>query len=108
MLMTDWFVTFPKFPSLGRVQAMSARDLESARQAALAQARRGDSQALGELLESFRPYVRVIVHALRDQRLRARVDDSDLIQDAFLEAQRSFGDFRGHSVAELAVWLRCI
>jgi RNA polymerase sigma-70 factor (ECF subfamily) len=59
-------------------------------------------------LESFRPYVGVIVHALRDRRLQGRVDDSDLIQDSFLEAQRSFADFRGHSVAELAVWLRCI
>jgi RNA polymerase sigma-70 factor (ECF subfamily) len=87
---------------------MSAGDLKIARQTALAQARRGDSRALGDLLESFRPYVRVIVHSLRDQRLQGRVDDSDLIQDAFLEAQRSFEDFRGHSVAELAVWLRCI
>ncbi len=87
---------------------MSARDLEMARQTAIARARQGDSQALGELLESYRPYVRVIVHALRDKRLQGRVDDSDLIQDAFLEAQRSFADFRGSCVAELAVWLRRI
>ena len=36
------------------------------RLAALECARRGDAQALGKLLESFRPYVRVIVHGLRD------------------------------------------
>jgi len=87
---------------------MSAEDLKRNRQTALAQAQRGDSAALGELLESFRPYVRVIAHALHDRRLQGRADDSDLIQDAFLEAQRSFGDFRGQSVAELAVWLRYI
>jgi RNA polymerase sigma-70 factor (ECF subfamily) len=78
------------------------------RQAALDQARRGDAQALGELLDSFRPYVRVTVHALRDGRLAGRVDDSDLIQDALLEAQRSFAAFRGTTVAELVVWLRRI
>ncbi len=85
-----------------------APDVEMARQAAFERARQGDSRALGELLESFRPYVRVIVHALRDRRLQGRVDDSDLIQDAFLEAQRSFPDFRGSGLSELAVWLRCI
>src|SRR5262245_30110079 len=75
---------------------------------ALQRARQGDSQAAGELLESFRPYVRVIVHGLRDRRVQARLDDSDLIQDALLEAHRSFPDFRGTTVAELTVWLRQI
>jgi RNA polymerase sigma-70 factor (ECF subfamily) len=75
---------------------------------ALQRARQGDGQALGELLESFRPYVRVIVHGLRDRRVQARLDDSDLIQDALLEAHRSFADFRGTTVAELTVWLRQI
>jgi RNA polymerase sigma-70 factor (ECF subfamily) len=78
------------------------------RQAALEQARQGDAQARGKLLESFRPYVRVLVHALRDARLKARLDDSDMIQDALLEAHRSFAGFRGTTVAELAVWLRRI
>jgi len=76
------------------------------RQAALDRARQGDSDALGELLQSFRPYVRSVVRLVRDTRLQGRVDDSDLIQDALLEAHRSFVDFRGTTVAELAVWLR--
>jgi RNA polymerase sigma-70 factor (ECF subfamily) len=75
---------------------------------ALQRARQGNSQAKGELLESFRPYIRVIVHGLRDRRVQARLDDSDLIQDALLEAHRSFPDFRGTTVAELTVWLRQI
>ena len=41
------------------------------RQAALDCARGGDGPALGELLESYRPYVRVLVRAFRDERLRA-------------------------------------
>jgi RNA polymerase sigma-70 factor (ECF subfamily) len=76
------------------------------RQTALARAREGDDSALGQLLESFRPYVRVIVRALRDGQVAARLDDSDLIQEAMLEANRAFANFRGQTVAELAVWLR--
>src|SRR5438128_2352754 len=78
------------------------------RQVTLELARQGDAQALGDLLESFRPYVRAIVQPFRDARLQARVDDSDLIQDALLEAHRGFPGFRGTTVAELAVWLRQI
>jgi RNA polymerase sigma-70 factor (ECF subfamily) len=75
---------------------------------ALEGARRGDAQALGALLDSFRPYVRMIVRGLHDPRLRARLDESDFIQDALLEAHRSFASFRGTTVAELAAWLRQI
>jgi RNA polymerase sigma-70 factor, ECF subfamily len=76
------------------------------RLAALESARQGDAQALGQLLESFRPYVRVIVRGLRDPRLQARLDESDFVQDALLEAHRTFATFRGTTVAELAAWLR--
>jgi RNA polymerase sigma-70 factor (ECF subfamily) len=78
------------------------------RQAALERAQQGDSRALGLLLDSFRPYVRVIVHGVRRGRLQARLDDSDLIQDAMLEASKSFASFRGAGVAEIVVWLRRI
>jgi RNA polymerase sigma-70 factor (ECF subfamily) len=76
------------------------------RQSKLDQALQGNTEALGELLHSFRPYIRVLVRACRSARLRAPLDDSDLIQDACLEAQRSFADFRGTTVAELLAWLR--
>ena len=77
-------------------------------QAALARARLGDHDALGQLLESFRPYVRYLVRALGGERLRPRLGESDLIQDALLEAHRSFEKFRGSTVAELTGWLRRI
>ena len=76
------------------------------RQAALDSARRGDMDALGALLECYRPYIRVLVRAFRDDRLQARLDGSDLIQDALLEAHRSFRQFRGATVTELTAWLR--
>lgn len=78
----------------------------SQRIAALEKARVGDVEARGMLLASFSPYVRVIVHALRDRRVQARLGDSDLMQDVFLEAHRHFASFRGSTVAELAAWLR--
>ncbi len=76
------------------------------RQACLDRARQGDSQARQTLLEAYRPYVRVLVHARRAGRLQARLDDSDLVQDALLEAHRCFASFRGSTCAELAGWLR--
>jgi RNA polymerase sigma-70 factor, ECF subfamily len=77
-------------------------------QTALERARQGDTQALGALLDGYRPYVRCLVRALGGDRLRARLDESDLIQDALLEAHRDFGRFRGGTVAELTAWLRQI
>src|SRR5262245_51550840 len=77
-------------------------------QTALEQARHGDTQALGTLLDSFRPYVRFLVRALGGERLKPRLDVSDLIQDALLEAHREFNQFRGGTVAELTAWLRQI
>jgi RNA polymerase sigma-70 factor (ECF subfamily) len=77
-------------------------------QTALEQARHGDAQALGALLDSFRPYVRCLVRALGGERLQPRLDESDLIQDALLEAHRDFNQFRGGTVAELTAWLRQI
>jgi RNA polymerase sigma-70 factor (ECF subfamily) len=78
------------------------------RQTALDLARRGDGAALGPLLESYRPYLRVMVHSLRQERLQARLDDSDMIQDALLEAHRSFASFAGSTLEEFLAWLRQI
>src|SRR5439155_19487128 len=72
----------------------------------LDRARGGDAAALGELMQSFRPYVRVLVRAARRERTLGKQDDSDLIQDALLLAHRAFDRFRGTTVAEFAGWLR--
>src|SRR5262249_41797449 len=77
-------------------------------QTALEQARDGDAQALGALLDSFRPYVRCLVRALGGEQQQPRLGESDLIQDALLEAHRRFAQFRGDTVAELTAWLRQI
>jgi RNA polymerase sigma-70 factor (ECF subfamily) len=50
----------------------------------------------------------MIVRGLRNPRLQGRLDESDFVQDALLEAHRNFVSFRGETVAEMAAWLRQI
>ena len=59
-------------------------------------------------LERFRPYLRVLARANLDPRLRAKVDPSDVVQDAFVRAVRAADQYRGTTDAELAGWLRQI
>jgi RNA polymerase sigma-70 factor (ECF subfamily) len=71
-------------------------------------ARAGDSQALGRLLELYRNYLRLLARLQAGRRLRAKADPSDLVQEAFLAAQRNFAQFRGSTEGELVDWLRQI
>ncbi|MCI0380981.1 MAG: RNA polymerase subunit sigma-24, partial [Gemmataceae bacterium] len=72
------------------------------------QARLGMSDALGSLLELYRGYLRLLVRLQIGRRLRAKVDDSDVIQETFLQAHRQFEHFRGRTEGELVNWLRQI
>jgi RNA polymerase sigma-70 factor (ECF subfamily) len=74
----------------------------------LQQARAGDRNAQGRLLELYRNYLGVLARVEIGRRLQGKIDDSDLIQDAFLEAHRHFGQFRGTTEGELVAWLRQI
>ena len=76
--------------------------------AKLAAAKQGDSQAKGELLDRFRPYLNVIAQRLLDERLRGRMDYSDVVQATYLEASRDFEAFRGDSIETFLAWLRHI
>jgi len=75
-------------------------------QVELDRACKGDREALGRLLDSYRPYIRFLVRALRRGRAPGRIDDSDLIQDALVEVQRFFPRFTGKTTAEFTSWLR--
>src|SRR5947209_3751405 len=82
----------------------SAREPE----ALLQQARAGDGKALGELLERYRGYLALLARVQIGRRLQGKADDSDLVQDAFLDAQLGFDSCRGGTGAELLGWLRAI
>jgi RNA polymerase sigma-70 factor (ECF subfamily) len=71
-------------------------------------ARTADSQALGRLLELYRNYLQLLARLQVDQKLRAKADPSDVVQEAFLAAQRTFDEFRGNTEVELVNWLRQI
>lgn len=74
----------------------------------LRQARAGSAEALGALLQVFRPYLLAIANQELDSELQAKGGASDLVQETFLEVQRGIGDFRGSSERELLAWLRQI
>jgi RNA polymerase sigma-70 factor (ECF subfamily) len=71
-------------------------------------ARHGDEEALGQLLDAYRNYLRMLARLEVGRRLQAKFDASDLIQETFLQAHRAFDDFRGASEADLLLWLRRI
>jgi RNA polymerase sigma-70 factor, ECF subfamily len=76
--------------------------------ALLAQARQGDRDALGRLLEAQRAALHRLAKRQLDGRIAVRVDASDIIQQTFLEAHRSFPQFAGRDARELAAWLQTI
>jgi RNA polymerase sigma-70 factor, ECF subfamily len=72
----------------------------------LRRARAGDGAARGRLLELYRNYLRLMARAVIGRSLRVRLDESDLVQETFLQAHRDFDHFLGASEPELAAWLR--
>jgi RNA polymerase sigma-70 factor (ECF subfamily) len=74
----------------------------------LVDARAGGPEALGQLLELYRRYLRLLARLQIDRWLQGKVDASDLVQETFLEAHRDFGQFRGTTEGELVGWLRQI
>jgi RNA polymerase sigma-70 factor (ECF subfamily) len=70
--------------------------------------RAGDRQALTDLFQRHRNRLRRMVELRMDARLQGRVDASDVLQDAFLDAATSFDAFLGESSLPVFLWLRCV
>jgi RNA polymerase sigma-70 factor (ECF subfamily) len=71
-------------------------------------AHNGSREALGRLLEQFRPYLLRLANSELDAQLQAKGSGSDLVQETFLEVQRIFGRFQGSTTADLLAWLHTI
>lgn len=71
-------------------------------------AKKGNEEALGPLLEIYRNYLRVLARIEIGRKLQGKLDASDLVQDTFLEAHRNFGLFQGSDERQFAAWLRQI
>ena len=74
----------------------------------LRDARGGNRESLGKLLQWYTNYLRTVADAQLDRRLRRRLNPSDIVQEAMLAAHRDFQLFRGQTEQELRCWLRAI
>jgi RNA polymerase sigma-70 factor, ECF subfamily len=72
----------------------------------LHRARQGETEPMGQLLQTYRNYLTILATIQLDHRLRRRMNPSDLVQETMLAAHRDFGSFRGGSEREFLAWLR--
>jgi RNA polymerase sigma-70 factor (ECF subfamily) len=70
--------------------------------------RAGDRDALNEVFTRHRSRLRRMVEMRMDWRLQARLDASDVIQEAFLEAALRMNDYLDNPAFPLFLWLRLI
>jgi RNA polymerase sigma-70 factor, ECF subfamily len=66
----------------------------------------GDRQALDDLFAGYRAYLRQFVELRLDPKLRARVDPSDIVQEAQLEAVRRLAAYQMQPPMPFRLWLR--
>lgn len=74
----------------------------------LADARAGNADAVNRLLERHRVSVHRLVQMRLDQKIRRRVDVSDVVQDVMVEAGRRLQDYIAQPPMDFHLWLRQI
>ena len=74
----------------------------------LRRARQGDAACRDALFGLCRSYLGFVARAQVETWMRRKVDASDLVQQALLEAHRGFGQFQGETEKEWLAWLRAI
>src|SRR5262245_61255059 len=63
-------------------------------------------EAVASLLERHRPWLRQVVDLRLDRRVRGRVDPSDVVQEAQMDASRRLRDFLRDRPMPFRLWLR--
>ena len=66
----------------------------------------GDRRVLPDLFQSYRTRLRQMVRLRIGPQLAARVDPSDVLQEAFIEAQRRVDEFIAEPKVSFFIWLR--
>src|SRR5262249_15126593 len=77
-------------------------------QSLLQQAQTGDPQAFEDLFARHRPYLKQLVELRLDPKLRSRIDPSDVVQEAHLEAFRRLNAYLQERPMPFRLWLRQI
>ena len=72
----------------------------------LQQAAQGDRQAWGQLFEQHRDRLRRMIAFRLDGRLHGRLDPSDVVQEAYLDAARRLDEYLQNPTMPFALWLR--
>lgn len=62
--------------------------------------------SLQELFDQYRPRLRMLVELRIDRRIQARVDASDVVQEAFIDAARRYESYQPDSSMAPYLWLR--
>ncbi len=71
-------------------------------------ARAGDSDALNEVFTKYRGRLRRMVELRLDRRLQARIDASDVLQEAYVEAVRRLDEYLRDARYPAFLWLRLL
>jgi RNA polymerase sigma-70 factor (ECF subfamily) len=74
----------------------------------LQRARKGEREAMNELFARHRGRLRRMVEMRLDWRLQARIDASDVIQDAFVEVTERLEDYFKEAKVPFFLWLRLV
>jgi RNA polymerase sigma-70 factor (ECF subfamily) len=72
----------------------------------LQRVRDGDRLALDQLLAQHRDYLRNLIELRMDRKLRSRLDPSDVVQEAQLEAVQRIDDYLRRRPMPFRLWLR--
>src|SRR5690349_9237495 len=81
-------------------------DHETTLEELMARAAQGDQTAAGQLLERHRSRLRRMVALHMDRRLAARLDTSDVVQEALADAVRKLPDYLHDRPLPFYPWLR--
>src|SRR5262245_28180666 len=81
---------------------------ETAEAHLLLRAKAGDQAALAELFARFRDRLRKMVRLRLDRRMLGRIDPSDVLQDAYLDIARRFGEYAAAPSVPFYLWLRAL
>ena len=74
----------------------------------LSRAADGDEDALRELFSRHRGRLKRMVRLRMNRRLQGRIDDSDVLQEAYLEASKRLADYVREPSLPVSLWLRHI